>query len=325
MAKGKNNKKSKAPPAKSSGGKKGSSAATSGSSAAAKTKSATPSNGFPMNISSSKVSGECKLKCEYLFNYQASNTSTATNYGTNIQITYGDGADVTFNNNKYKVTSINIYTPSLHYYNDSTTAGELCIKHSPIAGGKNLMVYIPLSTSGVTLESSQIITNIINSVSKFAPAAGNTTNQGIYEFTLNNVVPMKPFYTYSTTNIDVIIFGLSNAIGISQDTLNTLKKIVKSSIINPAIINTSLFVNNTGPVLNVSSDIMMDCQPTYVEESANIIRSKSVKFDLSNNQNFMYLLLLFGIMLFIYMMYVFSKFISTSNTPSSNSFASKIQ
>jgi len=238
----------------------------------------------PLNISSQNVAGECKLKCDYSFNYSSVSNPTATNFGTYIQITYNDNPSVTYNNIQYKVSSINIYSPSLHYYNGGYVTGEICITHAPLYGGNSLMVYIPISVYGITVSGSIIINNIIKAVSTMAPSAGQNTNKGTGTFTLNDVVPKKSFYTYSSGSRDVIVYGFSDAIGITNDSLSTLQKIIKQVTSNPAVVSVPIYVNNGGPSMSASlSNLTMDCQALDIgEPMEDYVKQKS-----SNNLDFM--------------------------------------
>ncbi len=238
----------------------------------------------PLNISSQNVAGECKLKCDYSFNYSSVSNPTATNFGTYIQITYNDNPSVTYNNIQYKVSSINIYSPSLHYYNGGYVTGEICITHAPLYGGNSLMVYIPISVYGITVSGSIIINNIIKAVSTMAPSAGQNTNKGTGTFTLNDVVPKKSFYTYSSGSRDVIVYGFSDAIGITNDSLSTLQKIIKQVTSNPAVVSVPIYVNNGGPSMSSSlSNLTMDCQALDIgEPMEDYVKQKS-----SNNLDFM--------------------------------------
>jgi carbonic anhydrase len=264
-------------PASSSAQVKSNTQAIAGSAAAVSTMK-------PLNISSQNVAGECKLKCDYSFNYSSVSNPTATNFGTYIQVTYNDNPSVTYNNIQYRVSSINIYSPSLHYYNGGYVSGEICITHVPLYGGNSLMVYIPINVYGITVSGSIIINNIIKAVSTMAPSAGKNTNKGTGNFTLNDVVPKKSFYTYSSGSRDVIVYGFSDAIGITNDSLSTLQKIIKQVTSNPAVVSMPIYVNNGGPSMSASlSNLTMDCQALDIgEPMEEYVKQKS-----SNNLDFM--------------------------------------
>lgn len=235
----------------------------------------------PLDITSQNVAGECKLKCDFSFNYSSVTNPTSTNFGTYIQVTYNNNPSVTYNNVQYNVSSINIYAPSLHYYNGAAVSGEICITHVPLYGGNSLMVYIPISTLGVTVNASGILQNIVTAVSTMAPSAGKNTNNGTGTFTLNDVVPRKSFYTYSSGSRDVIVYGVADAIGISGDAYSKLSKIIMRVSSNPAIVSAALYVNMGGPSIS-TSNLTMDCQALDIgEPMEDYMRNKS-----SNTLNF---------------------------------------
>lgn len=263
----------------------------------------------PMDISSQNVSGECKLKCDFSFNYSSVSNPTATNYGTYIQVTYNDNPAVTYNNVQYKVSTINIYAPSLHYYNGASVSGELCITHTPLYGGNTLMVYIPISSSGVTVTASNILHNIVTAVSTMAPSAGQNTNKGIGTFTLNEVVPRKSFYTYSSGSRDVIVYGVADAIGINVDDYSKLSKIIIPVTSNPAIVSTQLFINTAGPSVS-NNNLTMDCQALDIGEPAeDYMRNKSSSVnDLINTNGFSYFIIIIIIVSVLVLSYLLKNY-----------------
>jgi len=223
----------------------------------------------------------CKEKCSYGFNYQNS-TCVAINNGNYIGISYDKGvsAPVLYNSNKYEVSSIYIYSPSIHNFEGSLVAGEIVIEHTPISGGQYLNVSIPITEYGVFCDS---LNQIIADVAKYAPAQSESTTIQLKEFTLNKIVPNKPFLTYSDDNIIWIVYGKPNAVSLSTESLKSL-----STIIEPYDPLTSdqqpiLYYNSTGPSLaDGSSEIYIDCQPvSSSEETVDITNKKtdSTAFD----------------------------------------------
>ncbi len=80
--------------------------------------SSTINNSDIINITPEKISGKCDVKCSYYFKYYNSNCN-ATNNGYNITLTYdkANTEPVTYNNKKYYVEQVNIYSPSVHLFN----------------------------------------------------------------------------------------------------------------------------------------------------------------------------------------------------------------
>ncbi len=269
-----------------------------------------------MNISPQNIAGTCESKCSYAFNYPTTNSTTISNYGAYLQFTYdlSNTSPVLYNNNSYNVSSINIYSPSLHKYNNSTTDGEVVIRHTAVSGGNPLYVIIPLNTGGLTTTGSQVISSVINAAGKSAPSAGKNTNKGVGEFTLNKFIPMKQFYSYTTSKMDCIVFDISNALGITTSDLTTFKKIIKSAPSNPFIMPSnslaSLFINTKGPSNSLSggSDIYIDCQPTD-KEIGEVTKSKKSVNDLGTQENLMYIIYVIVFMFLIFILYSVMKYL----------------
>jgi hypothetical protein len=242
-----------------------------------------------INISKQNISGKCDLKCAYNFKYSESNL-TAKNNGVNIALTPDTEKvpPVTYNNQKYNVSEIIILSPSIHIFNGATVAAEIMIEHTPVQGGSQLNVCIPIISSSDSLTASNLITEVIQGVSSNAPAANETTNLSINGFTLQDIVPSKPFYSYTdSNNYDYIVFDITNAIGLSSSTITTLQQ-----IITPFPIPTpggQLFFNSSGPnTTKIGEGIYISCQPTgSSEEETAVTYDKNVTTydftDITNN------------------------------------------
>ena len=271
-------------------------------------------NGTYMNISPQNIAGTCESKCSYAFNYPTTNSTTVSNYGAYLQFTYelSNTSPVLYNNKSYNVSSITLYSPSLHKYNSATANGEVVIRHSPVNGGNPLYVVIPLSTGGLTTGGSQVVSRVINAASKSAPSAGKNTNKGVGEFSLNSFIPMKQFYSYTTSKLDCIVFDISNAIGISTDDLSIFKKIITAAPSNPFTQSTSLFINTKGPTNSITgggSDIYIDCQPTD-QVMGTVTKDKKSINDLGTQENLMYLVYVVVFMFLIFILYFTMKYIT---------------
>jgi hypothetical protein len=146
---------------------------------------------------------------------------------------------------------------------------EICISLTPTEGGNLLYICIPISTNGTSNNASNILSEIIKALANGAPSQGGSVSQGINDFSLNDFIPMKEFYNYSTSGTDFIAFGAQNAIYISQSDLNALQKLIQpfSGVAFPG--GPNLFLNPDGPIkgAGVTSDnIYIDCQPTNSSE-----------------------------------------------------------
>lgn len=273
-----------------------------------------------MNISPQNISGKCKEKCNFSFNY-ANNSYTATNYGQYIMLNNSDisTTPVVFNNNKYVQPAFRLINSSMQQYNGKNAVAELAIYHDSTTTGTSLVVTIPLSTNGISGTASNNISQIINAVSVGAPSQGGSTSQGIPEINLNDFIPMKEFYNYNYNGKEMIAFGIQNAIYISQNDLNTLYKITKPTT-DTIKSGSSLYVNSKGPSRGNSSngsDIYIDCQPTNSsEEETNITNNSNkskVSFDIGNFFNspiFLFILLPFIFVILIMLIHKCLTYIS---------------
>jgi hypothetical protein len=244
-----------------------------------------------INISQENVQGNCDFKCAYNFNYTDSN-SIAKNNGVSINLTYDNNNEqaILYNNQKYTVSDISIVSPSLHIFNNSNADGEIIIKHSPVAGGEQLIVCIPITKSSETSTASNLLTEIIKTVSLKAPNLGETTNLNITGFNLKYIIPNKPFFTYTnTSNVgpgNYIVFDLLNAISLNNDTFLKLNKIISEFPLPTP--GESLFYNSKGPNSTgnaaAGEGIYISCQPTgSSEEETTVTYNKSqISYDLSS-------------------------------------------
>lgn len=244
-----------------------------------------------MNISGSSIYGNCNNKCSYSFNYPNASI-TARNNGNMIQMTYNNSpsSQVVFNSTTYNVTSFGIITPSSHKYNGSLVDAELFIQHSPVGSGELLFVYIPVSLNGINNSGSDFLSQVINSVSTSAPSLGNSTTNGIKEFSLNKVIPMTSYYNYKDkSNNNNIVFDLKNAINIQNNLLTILKKVIKSWT-NSVASGPEIFINTKSPIFgtensNGNNDIYIDCQPTDASDETVSIKNSgpvnSIKNDIT--------------------------------------------
>jgi hypothetical protein len=109
---------------------------------------------------------------------------------------------------------------------------------------------VPIIESTNYTEATGLLTNIIDDVATNAPSEGEVTNINMSDFNLNNIVPKRPFFTYTGLDInshssDFIVFGQLEGIPLNSDTLNTLYQIIKECPLPTP--GTDLFVNSKGP------------------------------------------------------------------------------
>jgi hypothetical protein len=271
-----------------------------------------------INISKDKVFGKCDLKCAYNFKYPETNI-TAINRDVMIVFTFDKSTEsaVLYNQQKYSVEAMTLVSPSIHIFNGSPAKAELVIYHRPVLGGNQLAVCIPISQSSDSSTSSNLVTELIKSVANNAPAQSETTAINISNFTLNSIVPNRPFYSYTgkSDNTDYIVYDIIDAIGLSSDTISSLSKIIKPYPL--PMPGGNLFYNKLGPNQSkVGEGLYISCQPTgSSEEQVDVEYSKNsteaVSFsNILNNPTFRIIMqilisciifiILFGVLAYLY-------------------------
>lgn len=238
-------------------------------------------SGSPINIDISSSSGKCDMKCDLRFNYKSS-SCIATNNTDYISITYDKNplAPVTYNSIKYQVSSIKIYSPSLHTFGGEHAGAEMIIEHNSSQGTNPLFICVPLTKNNATTDVSSKLNVIINSVAEHAPAAGNTTTIPMEDFSLNSFVPYKPFFSYTASNftlpceqqVDFIVFVPRDNldINITDKDLNKLNELISAPIF-PIKSGTPFFFNPVGPGTGQGDDIFIDCKPINRSEDENLM------------------------------------------------------
>jgi len=235
----------------------------------------------PIDISDTHSLGKCVDKCDYSFKYQNSSIPIS-NKGDYLSIRYDDSteASVSFNSKKYKVSDIRIYSPSLHTYNGNKMLAEILIIHTPILGGNQLFISIPIMDNDTVNPGSSMISAILKHGLANVPADGNETRlDNIKNFTLNTIVPKKQYYYYSGVNfleqpcsssVDIICYLPYTAnIGISSNLLTNLSNRIKPSDISPkeytAGSTPRLYFNEQGATKlgaeGEGDDVVLECQP----------------------------------------------------------------
>ena len=245
-------------------------------------------NNESINISRENVQGTCDLKCAYNFKYHESNL-TAKNNEVMISLTYDNGSvpPVFYNHEKYTVHTIMIVSPSIHLFNGSTTDAEIIVKHSPVAGGNQLSVCVPIKESSDSSTATNLIGEILAGVANNAPAKGESTNLNISNFTLNDIIPEKPFYSYTggkDETSDWIVYDILYAIPINNKMLSGLAQIIKPFPIPTP--GKGLFYNSIGPnhITLKNDGIYISCSPTgSSEEEVDVEYTKnSTSYDLTS-------------------------------------------
>ena len=241
-----------------------------------------PNATAPINISLADVSGKCDLKCDYKFTYTTS-SCVATNRGNYISLSYDNQttSPVLYNSVGYNVQELRIYTPSLHSYSGTKTDAELIVIHNSPTGLKPLLVCIPIRLSNATSISSNFFKTLINTMASNAPSDGESTSVNFDNYSLNNLVPRKPYFSYSATEpyqpcstaVDYIVFGPAlSSLDINSETLKIMKKIIKENEYDVKK-GPLLFYNGKGPGQGGAGgdDIYIDCQPVGTSGEPEIV------------------------------------------------------
>ena len=247
-------------------------------------------NTAPIDISTTNIVGNCELKCEYRFNYTASNP-TIKNNGDCLALTYENlkTPTVKYNKEDYTVSEIYIYTPSLHSYNGDKTDAELIITHYSNVSGRFLLVCVPITLYDSITPSSQLLGNIITEASNTTPTENESSNYSGTDFNLNTFVPKAQFFSYTATlpfepcnisNVDYVVFNnlLDTRINISSTNLATLQNIIQKNISTTKPGLNMLFLNKIGSKsLNEAhgDEIYIDCQPTGQSKDETLVVESS--------------------------------------------------
>lgn len=249
-----------------------------------------PNATAPVNIVNNPES-VCDLKCDYSFNYPNSSLNV-TNRGEylSLKTDAANNPPVTFNANKYDVTEMRIYQPSLHHYSGKKAAAELIIIHSGVSSQGNLLVCVPIvlgSSSTSNPESSNILDLIVSDVAKTANSKGKKTTVTIPIFSIDKLVPVKPYFSYTGTlpyspcngEYDYVVFSKDNDAFLSITALayTSLKKVISANSYTNRKNSKGVFYNKNGPSNGTSGngDLYMECLPTGSEGEALVPLVKS--------------------------------------------------
>ena len=233
-----------------------------------------------INIAKNNVAGDCNTKCAYSFEYQDCGL-TARNDGSLLSF----GIDpvpsvppVLYNNKQYVPNQVLIFRQSNHKYDGSFVDAELVIVHSPVNGGNQLIVVIPIKSSENSSSASILVSQMITDVAAKAPNNGNKISHvsGVENFSLESIIPRAPFYSYSKYNIDYIVFGLSSAIPVAANIINNKLKIITAWPSQLDDENTKVYYNGSGPKSTLADQgIYIDCKPTGSSGEVEVVQAKN--------------------------------------------------
>jgi carbonic anhydrase len=221
----------------------------------------------------------CDLKCEYTFKYPLT-TLTLSNKGDYIYMTpeMSISPPVTYNANAYQVKEIRLYRNSLHTYAGQNADAELIIVHNNISGNGELLVCVPIMKSGTsgssnTSGSSSMFDALISEMTKTANSVGQQTVFNNASFTLDKLVPMKPFFSYtgslpyspcSGSSYNYIVYNIDHAITMSKSAYKAFSKMIGVSQSQIQSGKGGLYYNKKGPKSSQGNEdeIYIECLPT---------------------------------------------------------------
>jgi carbonic anhydrase len=245
----------------------------------------------PTNIDINKISGKCDGKCSLTYKYEDS-SCVVTNKGQYLLISYDASktTPVIYNYANYNVKEIRLYFPSLHKYNGINADGEMIIVHNSNTSSKGLLICVPIKfvNSDANIDSPKRMQtfNILNSISKNvirnAPNYGEKTTVPFGSnqiFNLNDFVPKKPFFSYSSNEpfepcggvYDFVVFNI-NEWFVTMNDNKELKQILKPHDIDVVDEDVKLFYNPKGPIAN-SEQIYIDCQPVSTSDEMVLVEN----------------------------------------------------
>ena len=244
----------------------------------------------PLDITGNSVEA-CSLKCDYTFTYPTTSLSI-TNRGDyfSMRVDPNNVSPVTYNAANYQVQEIRLYHSSLHTYAGSKADAELIIVHNSVTGSGNLLVCVPIMKTTVLNESAKIFDTLISELAKTANSVGQQTVVNIHTFSLDKLVPMKPFFSYTGTlpyspcngEYSYIVFGQNDALGITSAALKSFKKIISvNQYTTPhSKRDHKIYYNSQGPKSQKNStadEYYMSCAPTGGDGEVLIENVKSTE------------------------------------------------
>lgn len=221
----------------------------------------------PIDITESGVSGTCKQKCYYIFDYYDS-TCKVEREEMFLKFDY-DGSTKTpakINGINLNIGDIRIYCPSLHTFNGERVSAEIVISHG--GNGTALLVCVPIKTSTSNNECSVLLNEIVNQTQRLAPNVGDTSVLTTSGFNLNKLIPRTQFYYYEgnlpfepcTGDYGIIVFNPNDFSTMMPVTYDKLSKTIKAHNITTKV-GTSYFLSGKSASTNEDDEIYIRCQP----------------------------------------------------------------
>jgi len=229
-----------------------------------------------INISKSAATGMCSGKCDYNISGYANGIQTISGLNGTNSIVFNciaNNLSCIFNNNTYNLNEINMYTPSIIYYNNNQTAGNIILQHTQTNSQQTLSVVLPII---INANSNQIVTDMISAVLSYAPSPGESTNN-IQSFQLTDLLPAKaPYLFFEESNNYYICFDLTHPVGINDSLYQSMQTIIKPYPVMTTTSTIVLYMNPEGISKNKSDDeIYISCQPTDQSSEKSLVEMPS--------------------------------------------------
>jgi hypothetical protein len=217
---------------------------------------------------------KCDYKCSYSFSYPETNV-VAINSGDFLTLTCENynNRPAKFNGKDYNVNSIMIFSPSLHIFRSQRAKAELIIEHFPSSGGASFYVCLPISEN---YNSSAALAEIISQVSLQANEKGGSVNINKTDFTLQNIVPMKPYYFYEgvfgVSEGKFIVYDMAHGLTLDSTTLMNLSASITANSMQ--MLGGELSLNPNGPSVKKSNDMYISCRPVGTSEDTVAVQNQ---------------------------------------------------
>ena len=210
----------------------------------------------PLNLlkNTDRAVERCSIICEYNANYPSC-TGTVRNKGDYLLLMMDVClVDVTYNRNKYDLSEVRMYSPSLHAYDGAKADAEIIIIHTrkAITSEKQrhkLFVCIPVKQRSPSINAQGDWFSFMPLIPMYYP---NKTEEAksisLPGWSLNMVLPKGDYYNYQGTSpfdpcsdiVEYIVYSMDQAASINADQFNMLQ----ASLPNKSNIKTREYKND---------------------------------------------------------------------------------
>lgn len=235
----------------------------------------------PINIITNQEVNQCTNKCNLTYaNSIAEQDVIVTNNGTYISVAITNGENTAqLDNSDYALSELQIYSPSLHQYNNANQIGEiLMVYDSTESSTEQLIISVPISQGGGSV-TDQGFNNLMNIVNVYTPTLGDNSNFVISDLNFNNFISTSSFYTYTgnvinnceTTAYYILFYPTTFSIFIPNNYIynNQITCITSSGVtVEP---NTDYFFNPEGANFGNGDGIYMDCVAVNTSQEEEVV------------------------------------------------------